>query len=191
MELLLISEKKMKIMLSKEDMDAYGLDAEKLDYSISATRDSLDRIFEIAKIKTGFQMGNGKRFVQAYPSQSGGCEIFITLLEGSAPNLLSEGRDKIICSCFNDVVDLNLAAQYIAYNTNVKDVVAYRDMYTGYYYLLAELEKEISAGIEEYLLAYLYEIGSLGAVLTSKDDFSKERYERYDVKKSAKKRNNK
>ncbi len=82
MELLRISERKLKVMLSDEDMERYRLDRENLDYDTTETRSAFWQILDEAKHKTGFDAGGGKLFVQIYPSRGGGCEMYVTLAEG-------------------------------------------------------------------------------------------------------------
>ena len=81
MELLRISDKKLKVMLSDEDMERYRLDREHLDYDTTETRSAFWQILDEAKHKTGFDAGGGKLFVQIYPSRGGGCELYVTLTE--------------------------------------------------------------------------------------------------------------
>ena len=82
MELLRIGERKLKVMLSDEDMEHYRLDKENLDYDTTETRSAFWQILDEAKHKTGFDAGGGKLFVQIYPSRGGGCEMYVTLAEG-------------------------------------------------------------------------------------------------------------
>lgn len=84
MELLRIGERKLKVTLSGEDMTHYRLDGETLDYDTTETRRAFWQILDDAKHETGFDAGGGKLFVQIYPSRGGGCEIYITLVEGVA-----------------------------------------------------------------------------------------------------------
>ena len=181
MELLLISEKKMKIMLSKEDMDAYGLDVKNLDYNSASTRDSLDKIFEIAKIKTGFQTRSGRMFVQAYPDLSGGCEIFLTVIEGEVAGLVGEGRSGYICSCFKDEFDCRRAVEYMGNSRGVNKIKAYKDIYTDLFYLIAKITDDLGDEGRGYLRACFFEVGALRCEFVSKNDFSRERYEMIDV----------
>ncbi len=82
MELLRIGDKKLKVMLTDEDMEKYRLDKEALDYDTTETRSAFWQILDEAKHKTGFDAGTGKLFVQVYPSRGGGCEMYVTLMEG-------------------------------------------------------------------------------------------------------------
>lgn len=78
MELIKISNTKLKVMLSEEDMILYDLDTEALDYDNKETRRAFWRILDEAKRKTGFDASSDRVFVQVYPSKKGGCEMFVT-----------------------------------------------------------------------------------------------------------------
>ena len=78
MELILISDDKLKIMLSEEDMERYHISGDELDYSKLSTRTVLKSILSDAKSLTGFDTEGERFFVQLFTSAHGGCELFIT-----------------------------------------------------------------------------------------------------------------
>ena len=78
MELIRISDTKLKVMLSEEDMILYDLDTEALDYDNKETRRAFWQILDEAKRKTGFDASADRIFVQVYASKKGGCEMFVT-----------------------------------------------------------------------------------------------------------------
>ena len=80
MELIVISESKLKIMLEKEDMKRYGLFGSELNYDDPPTRKKLLSILDKAKEECGFDTGSEKLLVQLYPSKDGGSEMFVTKL---------------------------------------------------------------------------------------------------------------
>ena len=82
MDLLRIGDKKLKVTLTDTDMEKYCLDKDTLDYDTTETRSAFWQILDEAKHKTGFDAGTGKLFVQVYPSRGGGCELYVTLMEG-------------------------------------------------------------------------------------------------------------
>ena len=90
MELILISDSKLKIMLSQKDMIKYALKVEDINYDNTETRRAFWSILDEAKHKTGFDAARERMFVQVFPSRCGGCEIFVTKLErGVSPDDLS------------------------------------------------------------------------------------------------------
>ncbi len=80
MELIIIDEKKMKIMLTAPDLRHYELRAERMDCADEQTRRAFRHIFDDARSQTGFDTTGERLFVQLYTSKSGGCEIFVTKL---------------------------------------------------------------------------------------------------------------
>ena len=110
MELILISDSKLKIMLSQKDMTKYALRIEDIDYDNTQTRRAFWSILDEAKHKTGFDAAKEKIFVQVFPSRCGGCEIFVTKLEnGVSPDDLSvqvTQRNRREIYRFSDIEDL-------------------------------------------------------------------------------------
>ncbi len=85
MELLRINDRKLKVMLTKEDLADLSLTCDTIDYDNTETRRAFWSILDEAKHKTGFDAAKDKVYVQVYPSRSGGCEIYVTRLsEGTA-----------------------------------------------------------------------------------------------------------
>ena len=80
MELIIISQSKLKIMLSADDMRKYGLGSD-IDYADSKTRKAFRTILDEANTQTGFDAESEKIFIQLYPSKKGGCEIYITKID--------------------------------------------------------------------------------------------------------------
>ncbi len=80
MELLRINERKLKVTLTVEDMTAYSLTCEKIDYDNTETRRAFWCILDEAKHKTGFDAASDKVYVQVFPSRGGGCEMYVTKL---------------------------------------------------------------------------------------------------------------
>jgi negative regulator of genetic competence, sporulation and motility len=81
MELIVISESKLKIMLSGADMVKYELTGEGLDCANLHTREAFRHIFADARDAVGFDTQGERLLVQFYTSKNGGgCEIFVTKL---------------------------------------------------------------------------------------------------------------
>lgn len=76
MELILISESKLKIMLTADDMENNGISEDLLTYGEKDVRKVFEGILEEAKIKTGFDSSTGRLIIQVYPSKDGGCEVY-------------------------------------------------------------------------------------------------------------------
>lgn len=78
MEFLRIGESKLKITLSKDELDIYGMDLASLDYASTETRRAFWAILDDAKHATGFDAASSKVCVQIYTSKCGGCEMYVS-----------------------------------------------------------------------------------------------------------------
>lgn len=79
MEFLVISENKMKIMLTAEEMRNYGIECEGSDYKDPIIRKAFWKILDRAYEECGFEVRGEKILLQYYPSRTG-AEIFVTKL---------------------------------------------------------------------------------------------------------------
>jgi len=80
-ELIRISEGKLKIALTKAELEAYAITAKGIDMAKAETRSVFRELFVRAKESTGFDAEEDKVFVQIYTAKDGGCEIFVTRIE--------------------------------------------------------------------------------------------------------------
>ena len=78
MELIVISDTKLKIILTQVDMQNFGLGTETQDGESPATRRALRRLFDEVKRRSGFDATQDKVLVQLWRSTDGGCEIYVT-----------------------------------------------------------------------------------------------------------------
>ena len=77
MEYLRISDNKLKITMTEEELLFYGMDLSSLSYSSTETRRAFWAILDDAKHATGFDAAASKVSVQIYACRSGGCEMYI------------------------------------------------------------------------------------------------------------------
>ncbi|MBR3894449.1 MAG: adaptor protein MecA [Clostridia bacterium] len=82
MELIRISDKKIKIMLTPTDMCHFELNADSFGEDNAKTHRAFRRLLNEIRLKTGFEADNGHLSVQYFPSREGGCEMFISNLPG-------------------------------------------------------------------------------------------------------------
>ena len=80
MELIIINENKLKIMMTQNDMKAYGLDENEFYCSITNSKEILKKILHNSPLHTGFEYISpfDKILMQLYPDKSGGCELYVT-----------------------------------------------------------------------------------------------------------------
>ena len=70
-----ISEQKVKITLSQQELTEFSVEYEQLDCGDDDTRDFLLQLLELAWQATGFYPEEGRLYVEAYPDADG-CTIF-------------------------------------------------------------------------------------------------------------------
>ncbi len=156
MEVIKISNSKLKIILTREDMQKYRLKADSVDYNNAATRKSFFEILDTVKSTHGFDSEGDKVLIQFYPSKDGGCELFITKL-----GLISKSSEKSIASSdrvtmltmqrtlykFSAFSDLLEAARIIGGRGEVKssDVFFDRESPAGSY-ILEVIERSCGRG---------------------------------------------
>jgi negative regulator of genetic competence, sporulation and motility len=80
MDVLKITDSKLKIMLSADDMKKYRLSQATVDYNDPKTRKSFFEILNHVKQSHGFNVERDKVLIQFYPSKDGGSELFVTKL---------------------------------------------------------------------------------------------------------------
>lgn len=80
MDIIYISDSKLKVTLTPDDMEAYALTCDMIDYDNTETRRVFWDILDEAKHQTGFDAASDKVYIQVYPSKNGGCELYITKL---------------------------------------------------------------------------------------------------------------
>ena len=85
MELIRISESKLKIMLTPTDMCHFELNGEKLGEDTSRMRRAFRNLMNEVKKQIGFEADDSHLSVQYFPSREGGCEMFVTNLPPTAP----------------------------------------------------------------------------------------------------------
>ena len=79
MDFLRINSSKIKIIMSREECERYGISERGGDYDSKLVRDVISEILEDAGAE-GFAKIGEKLLVQLYPAASGGAEIFVTKL---------------------------------------------------------------------------------------------------------------
>ena len=80
MEHILISPGKLKLIMTRSDMEHYELDTAVMGAQENVCRDSLKQLFSDLHGVAGFDTMDDRLFVQLYPSKDGGAELYITKL---------------------------------------------------------------------------------------------------------------
>ncbi|MBO7304950.1 MAG: adaptor protein MecA [Clostridia bacterium] len=145
MDFLVVSDSKLKIMMSREDMKKYEIDGDNIDYDDPKVRRSFWRILDAAREACGFEASGDKVLIQFYPSKEGS-EIFVTKL-----GLISSGAERTIVKSskvamlttkrsiykFSSFSSLVIAAKIISRGEYEGQPRAYFDE-RGFYYLIAD-----------------------------------------------------
>ena len=89
MELIRISQTKLKIMMSSDDVRRFEFDPG--EGKIAPDGASLRNILREAKARCGFDAVGDRVFVQYYPDSLGGCEMFVTKLSDESTERRTDG----------------------------------------------------------------------------------------------------
>jgi negative regulator of genetic competence, sporulation and motility len=80
MEVIVISDAKLKIMLTEEDLRRYEICAAAADSDDPRARRQLRELLSEVKVQCGFDTVGERVLLQLYPSRGGGAELFVTKL---------------------------------------------------------------------------------------------------------------
>ena len=99
MELKRITDDRMRISLSKEELEEWELDFDKLDYEDVKTRVVIWRLFDQAREELGFDVSGTQITVKAFPKRNGGIELYVSRREK-----VSSGLVYYLFSCADDLL---------------------------------------------------------------------------------------
>lgn len=159
MELIVIDERRIKLMLTARDMEAYRVEG--LD-----SRELLRGIMRDACRKCGYEGAalHGRVYVEMYPSRAGGCELFVTrlaeresvkerktvsgsMMKNGNESVLAEYRKYIfggrVIYSFESMGHLLCACRGLLKSGYVGESIAYRDDEKTAYYLVIEHESPV------------------------------------------------
>ena len=108
MEMYLVQEDKLKVVLTKKDVERLGLGRERLDYTNESTRRVLIDMLERGRDEVGFYPRRSKLYIEVYPAEDGGSVLYFTRLHGSATfpmGRLDPGPHPVVFA-FGEVEDL-------------------------------------------------------------------------------------
>ena len=179
MELIRISSRKVKIMLTPTDMSHFDLDAKHLDCTNhKAVHHAFRALLEEIRRQTDFDADERCLSVQYFPSKEGGCEMFISNLKiedapsatlqnvlqaapkGALQPLPQGGGFHRDCAYrFETLSDLLRACARLAKIGYVPESAAYRDE-RGIYFLFLSVRASSPYSIPQEL-EFLVEYGSI------------------------------
>lgn len=86
MNILLEQEGRLKIALSREDLQRFDMTYEQLDYANESTRRMIETLLRSATDVTGFDGGKGRLLIEVFPAPGEGCVMYFTRLSEAAEN---------------------------------------------------------------------------------------------------------
>lgn len=183
METVIISDKKLKIILSSYDMERYGLSCDNIGLTENCTINSLRTILKEAVSDAGIDSEVKDMMIEAYPCHDGSCELFVSLRDrGDLPSgiLPVTCRKSIlrVVYCSNNAFEN--ALQLLKGNVNIIEKDAVRDIYTGRIVLDISLSSE-GEDMVELFSALLLSFGAERVSIVNAADFSEERAEKLNI----------
>ena len=161
MELLLISENKIRISLSKKDLDEYRITCDDMDYDNTETRRVFWCVFDEVKQKTGFDAAKNRIFIQIYPDKNGGCDLYVSKInapasddtaENTAISVIPEAPRQEIYS-FDGIDALLSACRQLSSLGYIGQSSVYADK-RGRFYLLTDGDTQKTCFLTEYGLRH-------------------------------------
>ena len=178
MELIRISDRELKIMLTAADMTAYDFAPDLTDNRTEETGRAFRLLLADIRRQIAFETENRRLTVRCFPSRGGGCELFVS----SIP-VCADGRKKLSAPRetgaltvrstrqtipvfrrdgayrFERIEDLLRACRRLEEVSYIGESSAYRDDIGHYYLLLLMLSESPFSASEEY--AFLSEYGEV------------------------------
>lgn len=142
MEVIRISDSKLKVMLSEEDMERFDLCRDELDYDNTETRRALWEILDEAKKETGFDAAKERVLIQMFRGKRGGCELFVTKVSA-----VSENAEKVLrktrtnAYLFSDIETLFLMCEKL-YALDYREKSEIYRMENGFCLIVEERESD-------------------------------------------------
>lgn len=175
MEFIIISDNKMKIMLTQKDLDKYNIDGENFSICNDTQRHAFRHVLNDACKQSGFEGNTSRLMVQMYPSKRGGCEIFVTKLD-AVEKCVHSGQTKtkdaekkvlgeheqngILCYSFSEFSHLNTVCRQLRQISFYGKSSIYADR-CGTYYLILEPYDTHKSLTEQYCtLSFIDEFAS-------------------------------
>ena len=119
MELIRISKKKLKIMLTPTDMCHFELDPDSFAENSAEMHRTFRLLLDEVRKQTDFDADDRRISVQYFPSREGGCEMFISNLQG-------DEQPSATAKALNPIPKIPLQLQPVKRNGSFRRECAYR-----------------------------------------------------------------
>ncbi|MCQ2385803.1 MAG: adaptor protein MecA [Clostridia bacterium] len=163
MDLIRINQEKIKILLTKEDMEEYGLAEDSLDYGNPETRSAIRKLLETARQTKGFDALKERVFIQVFPGLKEGCEIYVTLLNDKKTEKGRKNRFHLYRFSDDGLLSDALRALSVQGGTGRVSLFALN----GVFYLYTEDARDTSSAFFPGSLLSEYGEEQFGAALTA------------------------
>ena len=84
MKLVRMGDNEIRIHLTEHDLEKFSITLDDFDYDSTKGRRVIWELFDRAREETGFDASKEKVYIQLYPRDGGGCELFVTKLDFSS-----------------------------------------------------------------------------------------------------------
>lgn len=84
MKLVRMGENEIRIHLTEHDLEKFAITLDDFDYDSTKGRRVIWELFDRAREETGFDAAKEKVYIQLFPRDGGGCELFVTKLDDSS-----------------------------------------------------------------------------------------------------------
>lgn len=159
MELIVISESKLKVTLTPADMETYGLDFDGEDYDTTEGRRAIWRLFADVKERCGFDATGDRVLVQIWQSDDGGCELYVSKMPPAPPVMRTPAGSRYVKSLyvFDALSDMLEVCRELAHHTYSRpsEVWVGDD---GRWFLILESRSAGGDGLDE--LSFIEEYGT-------------------------------
>lgn len=164
MNIILISDDRLKVTLTDSDLVGYGIRIEDIDYDNTETRRVFWSILDKAKIETGFDAAVSRIFIQIYPDSHGGCDMYVSKIgdrrsarKSDSPvkckigNIQEEKKAEYIYrfSCADHLISACRALKYMGFLGSSSAYVE-DDSANSNYYLILKAEAKWLLFLSEY-----------------------------------------
>ena len=111
MNIILISDDRLKVVLTDNDLSSYGIRIEDIDYGNTETKRVFWTILDKAKNETGFDAALSRIFIQIYPDARGGCEMYVSRIGDKKS--VRRGSDRVQCAVGGTAKELGARVEFV------------------------------------------------------------------------------
>ena len=187
MDFLIVSSSKLKIMMSREEMENFDISDVEEGYTSAEARRAFWRVLDAAREECGFDVSGDKILIQFYPIKDG-YEIFVTKLGkigASAERSITRSQNVTILTSklsiykFPDISSLISASKNVSHETLSRVVRLYASDDGEYYLMLeersspsalsellifGEFAKEVPSNLEPYIIEHSEHIATVSSL---------------------------